>query len=67
MCHETFHICKYCKKPYKCKLQDTFCPTINEDVDRNLCNMCRVGLELKIDELDEEVTQLTIEEIMRNE
>jgi len=41
MCYQHFHNCKYCKNQYECKDANYICPTINNDVDRFMCIVCK--------------------------
>jgi len=45
MCYEHFHECRFCGKHYSCEIENSLCPTLNLDKDRNLCEDCREELE----------------------
>lgn len=44
MCYEKFHDCRFCKKHYLCDLSNFECPTVNFDLDMNICDDCRILL-----------------------
>lgn len=62
MCYESFHYCRYCNLPYKCTIESWMCPTINEDLNRNLCSSCEYELEKQLkdnfDNTDKELPDL---------
>ena len=41
MCYEHYHICRFCQNQYECKDKNYICPTINNDIDRNMCLPCK--------------------------
>lgn len=53
MCYQHYHECSYCNLQYECELENYVCPTINYDEDRNMCDLCRVKLEQKLNQLQE--------------
>lgn len=61
MCYQKFHICRYCKSPYECEVDNALCPTINHDVDMDMCPVCKKKLEDKLKEIDLE--EVKIEDI----
>lgn len=54
MCYQISHPCSYCYDEYICDLSNKLCPTINGDVDKNLCDNCRLRLEELIDEEEQQ-------------
>lgn len=54
MCYEHYHICKYCKQIYTCDLENWICPTVNFDVDAEMCDDCRYKLEETLKEMDKQ-------------
>ena len=52
MCYQKFHVCKYCKSPYECDVDNALCPTINHDADMDMCDVCKKKLEDKLKEID---------------
>jgi len=52
MCYQKIHKCKYCNELFPCSFPDVACATLNDDVDANMCNVCRGKLEAKLSELD---------------
>jgi len=52
MCYQKFHICHYCKSPYECDVDNALCPTINHDVDMDMCDICKAKLEEKLRQME---------------
>lgn len=52
MCYEHYHTCQYCKKSFECRLMNKVCPTVNFDVDKNMCDGCKVLLEEFVDAVE---------------
>lgn len=61
MCYQKFHICHFCHSPYECELDNALCPTINHDVDMEMCDVCKKKLEDKLKDVDLE--EVKIDEI----
>lgn len=51
MCYQKFHKCRYCNDLYPCEDDNYKCPTINHDVNQDMCPSCIQKLERKIREL----------------
>lgn len=64
MCHELFHRCLYCSLDYVCFEEDVLCPTINEDLNRNLCPLCNIKLEERIATTNQTNEELDLEDLL---
>jgi len=64
MCYNKIHNCKYCNTLYPCSMDDVACPTLNDDMDANMCDLCRKKLEMKLRDIDElpEIKDILLED-----
>jgi len=68
MCYHKIHNCKYCNTLYPCSFPDVACPTLNDDMDRNMCESCRTRLEQELLNIEsDELNSLSIQDILLGE
>lgn len=65
MCYAKIHGCKYCSENYPCNLPNVLCPTVNDDVDKNMCHKCRARLENALEQIEfESVVEIDLDELL---
>lgn len=68
MCYQKFHSCHYCDNDYPCDEDNYTCPTINHDIDMDMCPLCKDKLNDKLRDIDIEdvdLMDLNFEEFLK--